>query len=236
MRALLAALAALCAFAQPGLNRPLLGQMLDAQGDLWPLFGVPGSFLLGVAQAGGVFSVACSAQLCLAKTESGILVNGVYSAAPRGPALMALDGSAAWLYFPLSRRFARWQAGVLTPVDQIVDGQVLSLQPGLTLAVRRSNGIWIVSSDGSILDALPPDAGAVLLIPGGVIYATADSLALRRPSGSEVRFPAPGVTALFQIGEGLVEARAGSIAYALRTTAGNEGLFRLPQPHAILRR
>ena len=99
--------------------------------------------------------------------------------------------------------------------------------------------MWIVSpTDGTIPDSLPFTSAlaAVLLIPNGVVYATSGALVFRKSDGSELIFPASGVTALFALGDGYVEARAGDILYTLRTIAGREQLFQLPQPAAERRR
>jgi hypothetical protein len=172
--------------------------------------------------------------LCIAKTASAIVAEGVTVPAPRGPALIALDGANAWVYFPATRQLARWSAGALTPVvfhpDALHrDGEVLSLRADLTMAVRRGNTTWIVAANGALLDSLPDGAGPVLLIPGAAVYATGDSLMVRRDGGSEVRFPASGILSLSMLGDGLVEARAGSVLYALVTDSGSERLLQLPQ-------
>lgn len=89
--------------------------------------------------------------------------------------------------------------------------------------------MWVVASEGTILDSLPPQATAVLLLPGMKMYATADSLVLRKSDGSELSFPAPGIVSLSAMGDGYVEARSASGIYALRVVAGSERLFALPQ-------
>jgi hypothetical protein len=229
MKMLLAILLPIGLSAQAGLDRPRVGQMLDERGFLRPVFGVGGSFTTGLPFEGRVLSMACSRVLCLAKTDSAILSGNSVTAAPAGPAVIGLDATNAWIYFSQTRQFAHWQSETLTMFDLGVEGEVLSIQAGLKLAVRRHSGVWIISNDGSILDSLPPGTGPVLLMGGGaVVYATPDSVVLRASSGSELRFDAPGVDALFQAGDGYVEARSRSTAYALRTTAGMERVFHLP--------
>jgi hypothetical protein len=229
MKTLLAVLLPVGLWGQPGLNRPRVGQMLDEQGLLRPIFGIGGSFTTGTPFEGRVLSTACSRLVCLVKTDSSILSSSSITAAPSGPAVIGLDGANAWIYFSEPKQFAYWQAGVLSLLDLSVDGEVLSLQPELRIAVRRPSGVWIISGDGTILDSLPPETGSVLLIEGGgVVYATPDSVVLRKSGGAELRFAAPGVDALFQMGEGYVEARSASATYALRTAAGIERLFLLP--------
>ncbi len=230
MRILLAIAVPICLWAQSGLNRPRIGEMLDDRGLLWPVFGVGGSFTVDDPRASRVLSTACSRTLCLAKTDSALLSGDIATAAPPGAAAIAIHGTTAWIYFPQTRQFGHWQAGTLGLIDLNVDGDVLSLQAGWKLAVRRGTAVWIVSGDGTILDSLPSETGPVLLIDdGGVVYATSDSLVLRRPGGIETRFAAQGITALLQMGDGYVEARSGSAIYALRTTAGRESLFWLPR-------
>ena len=68
-----------------------------------------------------------------------------------------------------------WQNGVLTPLDASVEGEVFSIGASgdaVQFAVRRRNGVWIVNQDGSVAGALPHNVGPVMLIPGGVVYAT----------------------------------------------------------------
>ena len=70
----------------------------------------------------------------------------------------------------------------------------------------------------------------MLLTADGIVYATSSALVLRKSDGSQLSFPASGVTALLALGDGYVEGRAGGILYALRTIPGREQLFQLPQP------
>jgi hypothetical protein len=177
--------------------------------------------------------MACSRHLCLAKTASAMLSGNSVTAAPAGPAVIGLEGTNAWIYFSETRQFAHWHSGMLTMFDLSFDlsmeGEVLSVQAGLKLAVRRDSGVWIISGDGSILDSLPSETGPVSLIEGGeVVYATPGAVLLRKSSGAELRFSAAGIDALFQMGEGYVEARSPTATYALRTVAGMERLFLLP--------
>jgi len=229
MRVLLAILLPVSLCAQSGLDRARAGQTLDEHGSLRPIFGVGGSFARGAPFEGKVLSTACSRALCLVKTDSAILSGSSVTPAPPGAAVIGLDGPNAWIYLSESKQFLYWQAGTLSPLDWSVDGEVLSLQAAARIAVRRESGVWILSNDGTILDSLPSEAGPVLLIEGGaVVYATPDSVVLRKSGGAELRFAAPAVDALIQMGEGYVEARSGAAIYALRTAAGIERLFLLP--------
>ena len=224
-----------CLFAQAGLERPRLGQMLDRERVLRPVWGISGSFLVDDApSAKDVLAVACSRAACVAKTQSSVWADGAQIPAPPGAAEIAMETGGAVLHFGSTGGFARLENGTLTPLDVAVSGEVLSLRStpaGIELAVRREDGIWIVSArDGSILDALPAETEAVLLAHGAVVFSTAKEVVLRRADGSETRFGAAGVRELFMMGEGWVEARARDSIFALRIDAGREQMFQLPQP------
>jgi hypothetical protein len=239
MRIVFLLAAALFATAQSALNRPFLGQMIDHQQSLRPVYGVGGSFHVERPTVEGVLSTACAGTLCLAKTESAIIAGTTITPAPAGAAEIAVDSSGANIYFPSVQQFGRWQNAVLTMLDLKIYGTVLSLgsnSSGLKIAVERSGIVWILSPDGSILDSLPTATTTALLIPSGIVYATAGALILRKSDGSELSFPAQGVENLFVLGDGYVEARAGGVLYALRTIAGREQLFQLPQPQTERRR
>jgi hypothetical protein len=207
--------------------------MLDRQNSLRPVYGIGGGFHVDAPSAERVISSACSRTLCLAKTESALISGNSIASAPPGDARIALDTTGATIYFPQIGRFERWQNGSLTMLNLSIDGTVLSLRSsvsGLNFAVARSGIVWIITAGGTISDSLPLGAGAVLLIAEGTVYATSSALILRKPDGSELSFPAPGVEDLFALSDGYVEARAGGTLYALRTIAAHEQLFQLPQP------
>ncbi len=214
-------------------SRPFLGQMIDHQRLLRPLYGAGGSFRAGPPVAAQVLSAACSLTLCLAKTESAMVSATSTLSAPPGDAKIALDSTGATIYFPQTGQFARWQNEALTPLNLITEDSVLSMAmrpSGLTFAVLRSGTVWITAADGTTLDSLPAATGTVLLLPNSTVYVASDSLVLRKSDGSELRFPAPTVTALFALGDGYVEAVTPDALYALRTVAGHEQLLQLPEP------
>ena len=234
-------MAGMCLCGQSGLDRPFLGQMIDRQHLLRPVYGVSGSFSVEAAVAEGVIASACSRTLCLTKTETALISMGSSAAtmlpAPAGDAKIGLDpiggDGGATIYFTKSGQFGRWQDGSLTMLNLSVDGTVLSLRSApLNIAVERAGSVWIIAADGSILDSLPADAGAVLLLPSSVVYTESGSLVLRKSDHSELRFAAPNVTTLTVLGDGYVEASGGSVLYALRVVPGREQLFQLPQPRS----
>jgi len=223
--------AAVCACAQSVIEVPAIGAIIDASGALRPVQGVAGSFWLGPATVSGVLSVACSERLCLAKTDSKILSLTGETDAPPGPAIFSLDGSEALAYFPETRTFARWHDDSLDSLDWVVDGQVLSIRRSggeAEIAVRRDENVWIIHSDGSIVDGITATAGPVLLLAEGILYATPDELVLRHPDASEVRFELAGAQSITALGPRYAAIRAGDATYALRTEPGSEKLFLLP--------
>src|SRR5713101_6330173 len=94
------------------IEHPRLGLMPDQNGAARPVEGVAGSVTLGDAIANGVMSLGCSKRLCLVKTDASIVSSsGEAADAPPGPALFALDGNSAFVYFEHSQRLARWHQG-----------------------------------------------------------------------------------------------------------------------------
>jgi hypothetical protein len=114
-----------------------------------------------------------------------------------------------------------------------VDGEVVALlakSTGLDLAVRREDGIRIVSGEGATLDFLPAEATSALLLPDAVVYATSDQVILRHSDGNEQWFEATGIRDLFAMSDGWVEARSATAIFALRTDTARERLYLLPEP------
>ena len=233
MRAALCFAMALSAWGQSALTRPFLGQMIDPQRRLRPVYGVGGNFRVDApVPAERVFASACSATLCLAKTDRALISGNTVTPAPPGGAVIALDPTGATVYFTAAKQFARWQNGSLAKLDLTVQGTVLSMAcraTGLAIAVERDGIIWISGADGSLLDSLPEDARAALLLPTVTVYATADAVVLRKDDGNEVRVAAPGIESLTALGDGYVEAAAGGALFALRTKPGQERLYALPE-------
>src|SRR6185503_3862469 len=144
-------LCAICAWAQSGIDVPAIGAIVDPSGALRPVQGVAGNFLLGPATASGILSVACSELLCLAKTDSKILSATGEVDSPDGPAILAVRADEAIVFFPQQRVFARWHADTLEALDWKAEGEVLSIR-GSEIALRRDGSLWIVHSDGAVVD------------------------------------------------------------------------------------
>jgi hypothetical protein len=216
--ALVSFLDGVCAWAQDTSNQigqPQLGVMLTADGAPRAVFGVTGSVTIGDAPPEGVLSsgsvlpilnMGCSRRTCLMKTDSELLSIASIPAsplgsmpavdAPAGPALFWFESAttssqSALVYFPRSRQLARWQNGQLSPVDFDITGEILSIGEAadgtLQFAVRNPAGTWVVRNGDASVESLR-DSGSVLLLHGGVLFATADGLILRRPDQSELVF------------------------------------------------
>ncbi len=119
-------LSSIAAWAQSGLNRPFVGQMIDREQFLRPVYGVSGNFSVEKPVAEQVMASACSAAFCLAKTETALVSPASVTPAPLGDARIGLDGTGATIYFPQTGQFGRWQHGLLTMLDLEVDGAVLA--------------------------------------------------------------------------------------------------------------
>jgi hypothetical protein len=244
-----AALLMVCvsAGAESGLEQPQLGMMLDRHGAARPVYGVTASVTLGDPAATDVLAIACSRRMCLMKTDSAILASGgaiPATPAPRGPALVALDGASAFIYFIRTKQLARRRGGQFDPIPfelpgGVISDEILSIAAGpsgtLDAAFRRDGLVSIARitlADGNVIvtGSLPGDTVAVLLTRSGIVLADRNQITLRRPDGSDLSFPLAGAQAIFQLGERYVQIRAGDLDYALRLDPGHEQLFLLPEP------
>ena len=94
MKILLFTLMTASAWAQ--IESPQIGAMLDVNGRARPVSGAPAAAVAGTPWFdGAVISLACSAEGCVAKTESALFTSaGRYVVdAPPGAAIIALDTS-----------------------------------------------------------------------------------------------------------------------------------------------
>ncbi len=215
---------------------PQIGEMLDGAEALRPVFGLAGNFSLGAARNERVLSVGCSAQLCLAKTDSKILSPTGSVAAPAGPALIAIQGNDAFVYLELSHWLVKWHDNSLDRLDWNVQGIPLSMRAttgGVEIAVRTADGVSIIQPDGAVVATIPDATGPVLLFDDGILLVAGQSLILRRPGVQDLSFGLPGVEALAALGEHYVQARVGAAFYALRTEVGREQLYALPGSSAV---
>jgi hypothetical protein len=230
MKLLLLSLTPFCLFAQSGPERPSLGKIIDHHRVLHPVSGIAGSFLLDEGEVEGVVAATCSQNMCAAKLENSILLGDTTFSAPHGAAVMSVQGTQTPFYFPATRQFARVRDKSLEPFELVVNGAVIALRASTgEMAVRREDGIRIISHDGSVIDFLAADATTVLLLPDALVYATAAELVLRHSDGSEQHFQAVGIRDPFAISDEWVEARSPKAVFALRTNASRESLYILPE-------
>ena len=208
--------------------------MIDASGGLREVRGIAGAFVVSDPRTNDVLSSACGADLCLSKTESHLISDRTTVDAPPGPALLAIDGSNAFLYFPSTKQFAQWVDETLVPLEATIDGEAIAVGADaahrLQAAVRRPDGVWIVDERGNALRFVHSLARAVLLFGGDTLFTEENRVVLRRADGAEFVFDIPNPGALFPIGEHWSGVRAGAILYAIRTEPGREQLYELPEP------
>jgi hypothetical protein len=213
-----------CAFAQ--IEHPQIGVVLDANGDARVALGVAESATLSEPLWSGVLSLACSAQVCFAKTETALLSSlGEAIDAPAGPAIFAADGASAYVYFPDTQQLARWHDGQLDQIDFTPDGKVLALRvtpAGLDSAVRRGNQVWVGEQNLG-------DATAVQLLDDGrALLAAGDQVRLFRPDGTELDFAVAGVRSFIRISDVSVQLVTPNGMWALETKPDKEQLYLLP--------
>jgi len=228
MKLLLFSMLSACAWAQ--IETPQIGIMLDANGRARSVSGTPAAAVVGTPWFdGAVISLACSAQRCVAKTESALFTPaGVVVAAPRGAAIVALDASspgAAYVYFVASGKLARWTGSQLVPLDFAPGGDVLSLRAvagGFEYAVERDGEIWIGSKSLGVANSI------LLLDDGGALLANEGQVRLVRSDGSELDFAVTGVGGFLRMSDQYVQVITDSGMWALDLEPGHEQMFLLP--------
>ena len=138
-----------------------------------------------------------------------------------------MDGDDAIVFFPEPRTFARWHSNTLEALDWKVDGEVLSIR-GSEIAIRRDGSVWMVRTDGGVIDRIADTTGPVLLLAEGVLFATPEELVLRHRDASELRFALTGAESITAMGPHYAAIHTRDAIYALRTEPGRESLFLLP--------
>jgi hypothetical protein len=237
MRWFLFAILALPAAAQ--IARSQLGLMLDANGGLRPVYGVPGSSTLGDPLLTGVLSAGCVAELCLAKTQDTLWnwrsATGEWAqvSAPAGPALFAFMGADAFVL--VNGALYRWSGGALALVPFLPHSPVLALRAasdGFDYAVSR-DGATVVEHlsliDGSV-NAVSSAAGDGLmaLLDSSVLIASDDASKIVRGDGTEISLPVSGVQKVQWLGDGFLQATTAEANFVIRIESGREQVFLLP--------
>jgi len=236
-------------FAQ--LVPPRIGLVSDLTGRLRPVLGVSGNFLLGNPVVRSVLSAGCSGTLSFVKTDTTLsILDGATQmdfSSPPGPALFSFSGHAGFAYFLSDGTLHRWDGVNLTAVTlSAFEGNVLALaQPDADhfwLAVRQNDGHVYVLLFDSVTGALQSSAaltsasGELALLNGQeFLYTNRSGFVLHRADGSEIALAAIGIgqrseLRFEQFGANWwsVKARGGQ-HFAIRTEAGRESLYRLPE-------
>jgi hypothetical protein len=177
--------------------------------------------------------------------------------APPGPALFAFarDGAPGLAYLAAANELFQWSTGGFQAVTfdpaSLGEGVIISVaspdSAHAALIVQRGDGLWdvrVLLATGGVdsQSALTGvNAPALMLASGDIVYCaevrhgrvlTRPNIVIRRTDGSEVELPVelPAGFALAQMGDGWVELRgiAAGAQFAIRTTAGRAGVYRLP--------
>ncbi len=232
MKIVLFSLMAACAWAQ--IESPQLGVMLDANGRVRPVSGALAAAVIGTPWFdGAVISLACSAEGCVAKTESALFTPaGVVVDAPPGAAIIALDRAwpgTAYVYFVESGTLARWTGSQLVPMDFAPGGNLLSLRAvagGFEYAVERDGEIWLGRK------SLGAANSVLLLDGGGVLLASEGQVRLLRSDGTELDFAVAGaggfVGGFIRMSDQYVQVITDAGMWALDLEPGHEQIFLLP--------
>ena len=229
MKILLFVLMSGCASAQ--IESPQLGVMVDANGRARPVSGTLAAAVAGTPWFDGVvMSLACSAEGCVAKTESALFTPaGVVVDAPPGAAIIALDRTrpgTAYVYFVENGRLGRWTGNDLIAMDFAPEGDVLALRAvagGFEYAVEHDGEVWI---GGKCLGA----ANSVLLLDGGgALLASDGHVRLLRSDGTELDFTVGGfVGGFIRMSDQYVQVITDGGMWALDIEPGQEQMFLLP--------
>jgi hypothetical protein len=180
--------------------RPQLGLMLNAEGAVRPVYGTAASATLGDAVLTGVRSFGCSARICLFKTGTAIIApDGSSADAPAGTAIFTMEGASAYIYFPGTQQWARWQDGQLewmdfAPGEAVSTGTVMQLEDGSIVAA--ADHIAVVRRDGTELDFAVAGVRQFFAMGKGYVQAVTDTgmWILRVEPGREQIFLLPGIS------------------------------------------
>ncbi len=243
MRSLIVGTLLLTSAALAQIGAPRIGYVADSRGDLHPLAGLAGSFVLESAVLRGVEGGAYSGMA------------GVWSAADRliltdsegresgswpiqtGPILVAFNSrlEPALIWSAGSRELMRFPKRTQDPTPDWA-GEPIALAvrgPRLLALVEQEDALWLVESslyDGSVVSArLLPAAAAPAWIgsDASVVYSTRGGIAAADANGNEQwRIEVDGVIALSQAGTRSLAVRAAHRLYLLSLDTGE--LLRLP--------
>jgi hypothetical protein len=253
MRVVLGWIALLAGAAAAGeLRAPLVGYLSGGSGELRPVVGVAGSFIVrepilgkvrAAAFAGNFGVVDTGEELLLVDTDLEVLGRASLPATASHLGV-ARDGRLGVAYLPDTEELCRLEPGreaglscvAVAPGGKV---QALGLGAGRTvlLATEHGSQLWLAEVDlrtgRTLRESLLPGVTAPLWLLGAdrVLYRQDGEIVLRLPGGAETRIVAPAPAEGFEaMGEGWVRLRsAGGGIWALRVTGGELELFCLPE-------
>jgi hypothetical protein len=241
--------------AQPAIAPPRLGFVQDSARTLRPAYGLAGNFILGPSVAGKIVTEAFSGSFGLLKTDTSLAafdsqgqLIAAMDVAP-GPALFAFspDGLTALAFVPSSNALFEWRGSAFAPVslhyeDSIGDAVLAIAFPSpfeASLMVQRNDTVWELNlplgtvgaaSQNALIGVHPP---LVVLPSGDLVYRDAGAIVVRRTDASEVHIAAvlPVSISMQQMNQDWVQVTdlGSNSRFAIRTTPGREGFYRLPE-------
>ena len=243
-----------CLWAQSGIAPPQLGFVEDSALALRPAYGVTGNFILGPAMAANIESAAFSGSLGLLKSASSL---AAFSAQGKllastdvagGPALFAFSptAGAALAYIPSNDSLIAWRGGAFVALasprlsgDSVLAIGFPSASEATLIVQSRADELREVhlplgavgsASENALVGVRAP---LIMLPAGDLVFADAQGIVLRRAGASDVHIPAalPARFSLQQMNQDWVELSdlAGPARFAIHTTAGRAGFYRLPE-------
>ena len=139
----LAMIAVISAFAQTSVAPPSIGVVRDSSGDIRPVVGTSGYFILGEPVIQSAISAAFSGRAGLVKTDSEVLVLDAQLAiigrsdAPPGPAVFSFTdaGAPAFAKFPSNGETLQFTNDPAVSILPIVEGQEIVAPDGRRIRV-----------------------------------------------------------------------------------------------------
>jgi len=234
------------------LSVPRATCLVSPTGQLHPLFGVPGGYVLGEPVRFGVLSVVCGEGFALVKTAETLEWFDADTQpvrrwpVPGGPAVFGVgaDGARAVVYLPGSGQWFLAEDGDLRLLRVALGGQdeeVLSVallgRDSIGLASRRSGRLWFsrVRLDGFPEEAreLAEAVAPILVLPDGAIaWGAGEGFVLQQQAGARRYVPLPAPPAeLAAAGERdiYVQLGDGQGRLLVRLSEDRADLYRLPE-------
>ncbi len=251
MRKSLGLLCCACALCAQTLSAPIAGLVLDDEGRMLSIAGVPGNLLPGqpmadVTAGHPILAAGFSSKMGALKTASQVIsvdANGVFQSsreAPAGSALFgfAADGTLQWTCFPGAHQLQSMSGSALLDISGWGDS-IVALGPvngdSIAVLVTKGSQLWSQTVDtgtGAISSQTPVNGSApAVFFEGGWLSAGAGAL-LWQPfagGGTSQKIPFPGIVLMLQ------NSGAHSVAVNGRWLLGSDlHLLEIPVPSRAL--